>query len=177
MIKRVGRDRGRERDQDMMSSATSTTGQVKCTHFDEPTLSITTPSNKRLPPKTLAINIIKAKTGFLHPSFTTILQKLGACLINFHIKAYHKAAQKNGWWIMTTFTLMVPKEAEEDQEYKDLLEETNTAIRDCRKILKVQVLKCIDIKILQTLMKQYLRSYEHTKVTHYSTFIAMSKRV
>ena len=41
---------------------------------------------------------------------------------------------------------MVPKEAEADQEYKDLLNETNTIIRDYRKSLKAQVLKCINIK-------------------------------
>eukprot|EP00957_Ditylum_brightwellii_P044937 3407929-Ditylum_brightwellii.AAC.1 len=49
---------------------------------------------------------------------------------------------------------MVSKEAEGDQEYKDLLNETNTIIRDCRKSLKVQVLKCADIKY--KLLKQQI---------------------
>eukprot|EP00957_Ditylum_brightwellii_P111543 8507891-Ditylum_brightwellii.AAC.1 len=41
---------------------------------------------------------------------------------------------------------MVSKEAEGDQEYKDLLNKTNTIIGHYRKSLKVQVLKCIDIE-------------------------------
>eukprot|EP00957_Ditylum_brightwellii_P017219 1297782-Ditylum_brightwellii.AAC.1 len=71
------------------------------------------------------------------------------------MKAYHRAAQKK-WMVdnddfipcssQIEFILMMSKEAEGDQEYKDLLDETNAIIGDCRKSLKVQVLKCIDIK-------------------------------
>eukprot|EP00957_Ditylum_brightwellii_P138335 10543937-Ditylum_brightwellii.AAC.1 len=43
------------------------------------------------------------------------------------------------------FTLMVSKEAEEDQEYKYLLNETNTIIRDCRKSLKLSNCICDNI--------------------------------
>eukprot|EP00957_Ditylum_brightwellii_P202093 15328544-Ditylum_brightwellii.AAC.1 len=46
-------------------------------------------------------------------------------------------------WI--EFTPIVSKEAEEYQENKDLLKETNTLIGDYRKCLKSQVLKCIGI--------------------------------
>ena len=44
------------------------------------------------------------------------------------------------------FTLMVSKEAEEDQEFKDLQETTNEIITNCRKSLKAQILKCINVE-------------------------------
>eukprot|EP00957_Ditylum_brightwellii_P175355 13349073-Ditylum_brightwellii.AAC.1 len=44
-----------------MSSATSSTNQVKCTCFNETTLSSTTSNNKRLLPKSLVINSSRPK--------------------------------------------------------------------------------------------------------------------
>eukprot|EP00957_Ditylum_brightwellii_P002414 185204-Ditylum_brightwellii.AAC.1 len=44
------------------------------------------------------------------------------------------------------FTLTVVKEAEDDQEFKDIQETTNKIIADCRKSLKAQILKCIDVE-------------------------------
>eukprot|EP00957_Ditylum_brightwellii_P046042 3493458-Ditylum_brightwellii.AAC.2 len=77
--------------QDMMSSATSTTTQVnKCTHFDDTNIKDTS-SSKRQPPKALALNFIKAKTGLLQPTITSTLLKLGTHHINLHMKAHHKA--------------------------------------------------------------------------------------
>eukprot|EP00957_Ditylum_brightwellii_P114024 8694341-Ditylum_brightwellii.AAC.2 len=163
MSKRVGGEKGREREQDVMSSVTSTTSQVKSTCFNETALSSTTSSHKRLPPKALAINFIKAKTGSLHPSITATLQKLGAHHIDLCMKAYYKATQKK-WMVdddnfiphsaQIEFTLMASKEAEGEQEYQDLLNETNTIIGDCRMSLKAQVLKCIGIKY--KLLKQQI---------------------
>eukprot|EP00957_Ditylum_brightwellii_P196267 14953784-Ditylum_brightwellii.AAC.2 len=46
----------------------------------------------------------------------------------------------------TEFTLIVPKEVEGNQEFKDLQEMTNEIISDCRKSLKAQILKCINVK-------------------------------
>eukprot|EP00957_Ditylum_brightwellii_P041137 3114216-Ditylum_brightwellii.AAC.1 len=44
------------------------------------------------------------------------------------------------------FTLAVAKEAEDDQEFKDIQEMTNEIITDCRNSLKTQILKCIDVE-------------------------------
>eukprot|EP00957_Ditylum_brightwellii_P123681 9429056-Ditylum_brightwellii.AAC.1 len=44
------------------------------------------------------------------------------------------------------FTLMVSKEAEEDQDFQDLQEMTNKIIANCRKSFKAQILKCIDVE-------------------------------
>eukprot|EP00957_Ditylum_brightwellii_P026221 1982810-Ditylum_brightwellii.AAC.1 len=44
------------------------------------------------------------------------------------------------------FTLMLSKEAENNQKFKDLTEKTNKIIADCRKSLKAQILKSIDIE-------------------------------
>eukprot|EP00957_Ditylum_brightwellii_P089985 6853344-Ditylum_brightwellii.AAC.1 len=44
------------------------------------------------------------------------------------------------------FILMVSKEAEDNQEFKDLQETTNEIIANCRKSLKAQILKCIDVE-------------------------------
>eukprot|EP00957_Ditylum_brightwellii_P007742 585667-Ditylum_brightwellii.AAC.1 len=44
------------------------------------------------------------------------------------------------------FTLMVSKEAKDNQEFKDLHETTNKIIANCRKSLKAQILKCINVK-------------------------------
>eukprot|EP00957_Ditylum_brightwellii_P143844 10960514-Ditylum_brightwellii.AAC.1 len=91
MSKRVGRERGRERLQDMMSSATSTTTQVnKRTRFDESNIDDTS-SSKRQSPKVLALDYIKAKTGSLQPTITSTLLKLGTHHIKLHMKAHHKA--------------------------------------------------------------------------------------
>eukprot|EP00957_Ditylum_brightwellii_P108707 8292081-Ditylum_brightwellii.AAC.1 len=99
MSKRVGRGRGRERAQDMMSSATSTTFQFnKCTHFNRANVEDTSTSSKRQSPKALAINFIKAKTGLLQPTITSTILKLGTHHLDLHMKAHHKAMQKK--WIL-----------------------------------------------------------------------------
>ena len=123
MSERVGRDRGRERLQDMMSSATSTNAQVtKRTCFNEATIEDTLPS-KRQSPKALVLDFIQAKTGSLQPTITSTLLKLGTHHLELHMKAHHKATQKkrmmdNEEFIPRSarieFTLMVAKEAEDD---------------------------------------------------------------
>eukprot|EP00957_Ditylum_brightwellii_P029368 2219784-Ditylum_brightwellii.AAC.1 len=71
------------------------------------------------------------------------------------MKAHHKATQKKGMMedgefisqsACIEFTLMVSQEAEEDEEFKDLQEMTNKIIVDCRKSLKAQILKCINVE-------------------------------
>ena len=155
MSERVGRDRGRERLQDMMSSATSTNAQVtKRTRFNETTIEDTFPS-KRQSPKALALDFIQAKTGSLQPTITSTLLKLGTHHLELHMKAFHKATQKKRMMddeefiprsARIEFTLMVAKEAEDDQEFIDIREATNEIITDCRKSLKAQILKCIDVE-------------------------------
>eukprot|EP00957_Ditylum_brightwellii_P023185 1749720-Ditylum_brightwellii.AAC.1 len=93
-------------------------------------------------PKALALDFIKAKTGSLQPTITSTLLSFGTHYIKLHMKAHHKATQKK--WMMEDddftpcsshieFTLMVSKEAEDDQEFKDLQETTNKIIANCRK--------------------------------------------
>eukprot|EP00957_Ditylum_brightwellii_P169909 12932984-Ditylum_brightwellii.AAC.1 len=55
------------------------------------------------------------------------------------------------------FTLMVSKEAEDDQEFRDFTEETNKIMVNCRKSLKGQILKWIDIKY--KLLQQQIIGY------------------
>eukprot|EP00957_Ditylum_brightwellii_P190385 14492703-Ditylum_brightwellii.AAC.1 len=62
MSERAERDRGRERMQDMMNSATNTTAQVnKRTRLIEANIKDTS-SSKRQSPKALALDFIQAKT-------------------------------------------------------------------------------------------------------------------
>eukprot|EP00957_Ditylum_brightwellii_P090692 6907720-Ditylum_brightwellii.AAC.1 len=70
MSKRVGRDRGRERSQETMITATSTMAQVtKRARFDESTLTTkSTTSSKWQLPKALALDYILGKTALLHPT-------------------------------------------------------------------------------------------------------------
>eukprot|EP00957_Ditylum_brightwellii_P008777 665263-Ditylum_brightwellii.AAC.1 len=103
--------------QDMMSSATSTTAQVnKRTHFDESNIKNTSPSKRSL-----------------QPTITSTLLKLSTHHIKLHMKVQHKATQKKRMMedeefipcsACIKFTLTVSKEAEDDQEFKDLQETT-----------------------------------------------------
>eukprot|EP00957_Ditylum_brightwellii_P020114 1517318-Ditylum_brightwellii.AAC.1 len=55
----------------------------------------------------------------------------------------------------------VSKEAEADQEFKDLLETTNNIIGDCKRHLKAQIIKCIDIELKllhQQLLDDFVRN-------------------
>eukprot|EP00957_Ditylum_brightwellii_P174548 13290409-Ditylum_brightwellii.AAC.1 len=64
---------------------------------------------------------------------------------------------------------MVSKEAEEDQEFKDLQETTNKIIADCRKSLKAQILKCIDVeyKLLhQQIINDFAKSLHFVTKQH-----------
>eukprot|EP00957_Ditylum_brightwellii_P126637 9652634-Ditylum_brightwellii.AAC.1 len=79
---------------------------------------------------------------------TPTLLRLGTHHINLHMKAHHKAVQKKRMLEDDEFipcfaciecTLMVSKEAEDNQEFKDLTEEMNKIIADCRKSLKAQI--------------------------------------
>jgi ribosome-binding ATPase YchF (GTP1/OBG family) len=130
----------------MMNSVTSSTTQVtKCTHFDEANIKDTSTSNKRQSSKAIVIDFIKAKTRLLQPTIASILLKLGTHYLDLHMKAHHKAVQKKRMMdddefiphsAHIEFTLMVSKEAKEDQEFQDLAEATNKIISDCRKSLK-----------------------------------------
>eukprot|EP00957_Ditylum_brightwellii_P051602 3913902-Ditylum_brightwellii.AAC.1 len=66
MSKRVGRDRGRKRSQETMSTVTNTMVQVnKRTRFDKSTLTIhkSTTNSKRKLPKALALDYILGKAA------------------------------------------------------------------------------------------------------------------
>ena len=56
------------------------------------------------------------------------------------------------------FKFKVSKEAEADQEFTDLLETTNDIIGDCKRRLKAQIVKCIDIE-LKLLHQQLLENF------------------
>eukprot|EP00957_Ditylum_brightwellii_P078411 5963063-Ditylum_brightwellii.AAC.1 len=61
------------------------------------------------------------------------------------------------------FTLMVSKEAEKDQEFKDLQETMNKIITNCRKSLKEQILKCINVeyKLLhQQIINDFAKAFD-----------------
>eukprot|EP00957_Ditylum_brightwellii_P079203 6023704-Ditylum_brightwellii.AAC.1 len=65
MSKRVGRDRGRERSQETIGTATSTMAQVtKCTQFNKSMLTThkSTTTSKRQLHKALALDYILGKT-------------------------------------------------------------------------------------------------------------------
>eukprot|EP00957_Ditylum_brightwellii_P186645 14210614-Ditylum_brightwellii.AAC.1 len=64
MSKRVGRDRGRERSQETLSTATSIIAEVtKRARFDKSTLTTeSTTTSKRQSPKALALDYILGKT-------------------------------------------------------------------------------------------------------------------
>eukprot|EP00957_Ditylum_brightwellii_P157167 11961965-Ditylum_brightwellii.AAC.1 len=67
------------------------------------------------------------------------------------------------------FPLMVSKEEEDNQEFKYLTEEMNKSIVNCRKSLKAQILKCIDIeyKLLhQQLIDDFIKSLWFVKKQH-----------
>eukprot|EP00957_Ditylum_brightwellii_P050447 3825699-Ditylum_brightwellii.AAC.1 len=103
---------------------TSTTAQVnKHTRFDEFNINNTS-SSKMQSSKALALDFIKAKTGLLQPTITSILLKLGTLHIELHLKTQHKATQKKRMMedeefiphsACTEFTLMVAKEAKDNQ--------------------------------------------------------------
>eukprot|EP00957_Ditylum_brightwellii_P172650 13142553-Ditylum_brightwellii.AAC.1 len=141
--------------QDMMSPATSITAQVnKLTCFNETNIKDTS-SGKRQLPKALALDFIQAKTGLLQPTIYSTLLKIGSHHIKLHMRAHHKAAQKKRmledeefipWSALIEFTLTVSKEAEDNQELKDIQEMTNKIITYCRKSLEAQILKCIDVE-------------------------------
>eukprot|EP00957_Ditylum_brightwellii_P040291 3048979-Ditylum_brightwellii.AAC.1 len=70
------------------------------------------------------------------------------------MKAHAKANQKKRLTnddkfipcsVQIEFQFKVSKEAEADQEFTDLLETTNNVIRDCKRLLKAQIIKCINI--------------------------------
>ena len=144
MSERVGRDRGRERSQETMSTATSTMAQItKRTRFDESTLTTqsTTTISKRQSPKALALDYILGKTATLHPTIKNNLITLGTHHIELHMKAHAKANQKKRLLddddfiprsARIEFKFKVSKEAEVDQEFQDLLETTNDIIGDCK---------------------------------------------
>eukprot|EP00957_Ditylum_brightwellii_P189625 14434479-Ditylum_brightwellii.AAC.1 len=71
------------------------------------------------------------------------------------MRAHHKATQKKRMMEDEEFipgsariklTLTVAKEAEDDQEFKDIQKTANEIIAECRKSLKAQILKCIDVE-------------------------------
>eukprot|EP00957_Ditylum_brightwellii_P000382 29839-Ditylum_brightwellii.AAC.1 len=136
--------------QDMMSSATSTIAEVnKRTCFGETNIKDTSFGKRQLP-KALTLDCIQAKTGLLHPTITSTILKLGTHHIKLHMRAHHKATQKKRMLedeefihrsARIKFTLAVAKEAEDDQEFKDIQETTNKIITNYRKSLKAQILK------------------------------------
>eukprot|EP00957_Ditylum_brightwellii_P060517 4594970-Ditylum_brightwellii.AAC.1 len=64
---------------------------------------------------------------------------------------------------------MVSKETEDDQEFKDITEEMNKIITNCRKSLKAQILKCIEIKhklLQQQIIDDFAKSLWFVKKQH-----------
>eukprot|EP00957_Ditylum_brightwellii_P167399 12744203-Ditylum_brightwellii.AAC.1 len=173
MSKRVGRERGSEISQETISTATSTMAQVtKCTWFVKSTLTThnTTTNSKRLLPKALAIDYILGKTESLHPTIKTNLIMLRTHHIELQMKTLNKANQKKRLLddeefiphsAQIEFEFKVSKEAEVDQEFTNLLEVTNI-IRECKKNLKTQIIKCIDIELKllhQHLLDEFVKSF------------------
>eukprot|EP00957_Ditylum_brightwellii_P198239 15105405-Ditylum_brightwellii.AAC.1 len=143
-----------------MSTMTSTMAQDnKRIWFDKSTLmthpKITTTNSKRQLPKALAINYILGKTELLHPTIKNNLITFNTHHIELHMKALNKANQKKrliddeefiSCSAQIEFKFKVSKEAEADQEFTDLLERMNNIIRECKRSLKAQIIKCIDTK-------------------------------
>eukprot|EP00957_Ditylum_brightwellii_P022637 1707505-Ditylum_brightwellii.AAC.1 len=95
-----------------------------------------TNNSKRQLHKTHGINYTQGKTESLHPTIKTNFIMLRTHHIGLQMKAFNKAYQRR-----------VSKEAEADQEFTNLLEMSNNIIRECKKSLKAQIIKCIDIKL------------------------------
>eukprot|EP00957_Ditylum_brightwellii_P202864 15332123-Ditylum_brightwellii.AAC.1 len=67
------------------------------------------------------------------------------------------------------FEFKVSKEAEADQEFTDLLEAMNDIIGECKKNLKAQILKCIDIKLKllhQQLLDDFVKNLQFITKQH-----------